>query len=159
FMSMYVTGRAQADPFGTLQDAVLMKAGDAPYKGLSDGPRAGDFSGISVDPAAPDTFWAANEYATSTISEPNWSTAIINFTLDGSIPAGTDPNRGFLVQVYLDLLKRQADSAGLAFWSGLLNQGISRELVVREIQNSLEYRTLVVQGLYYSVLGRAPDRA
>ena len=76
-MSMYVTGRAATDPTGTMQAAVLAKAGEQYYQGT----RVGDFSGITVDPTTGTTYWAANEYsiATSDLSLPNWGTWIAKF--------------------------------------------------------------------------------
>jgi hypothetical protein len=88
-MSMYVTGRLSNDPAGTMETGVLAKTGEQYYQGT----RIGDFSGISVDPSAGTTYWAANEYSISTndLSLPNWGTWIAKFHL-GSSPAGTGPS-------------------------------------------------------------------
>ena len=79
FVSMYVTGRFPAEPPGTMQTPVLVKAGEANYAAFDcttlDGCRAGDYSGITVDPDSSSVFCAANEYATSDVSE-NWGTWI-----------------------------------------------------------------------------------
>jgi hypothetical protein len=87
FMSMYVTGRLIADPLGTMQTPVLAKAGTRNYVAFDcdefDEPnvcRAGDYSGITVDPDLPNVFCAANEYATDD-SENNWGTRIACFSL------------------------------------------------------------------------------
>jgi hypothetical protein len=73
FMSMYVTGRAPAD-IGNVMDLPVEEVGGvANYQGS----RAGDFSGISIDPVN-GTFWAANEFSTSAFS-PNWGTWIAHF--------------------------------------------------------------------------------
>jgi autotransporter-associated beta strand protein len=78
-MSMYVTGRSTADALGTMETPVLVKSGEMNYQGT----RTGDFSGITLDPTAPggNTFWAVNEYATTTtqITVPNWGTWIAQF--------------------------------------------------------------------------------
>ena len=68
-------------------------------------------------------------------------------------------NQRLVAQFYLDLLQRPADSDGLAFYSGQLQQGTSASQVVLEIESSAEYRTLQVQGLYQSLLKRAADPA
>jgi len=93
FVSMYVTGQMFGDASGTMQFPVLAKAGEANYKAfdcfnfnskLFKGPcRAGDYSGITVDPDTPDTFCAANEYARSRVPGmiANWGTWITCFTL------------------------------------------------------------------------------
>jgi hypothetical protein len=95
YMSMYVTGRAAADPSGTMQTPVVAQAGVAPYAASFDTSpyRAGDFSGITVDisPTTPfqpiNAFWAANEYATATGPAANWGTALASFSVT---PTGPD---------------------------------------------------------------------
>jgi hypothetical protein len=79
YMSMYVTGRTNADAAGTMETPVLVAAGQANYTGG----RAGDFSGLSVDPANTTQFWAANEYKPISAF---WGTYLGNFSL--SVPAG-----------------------------------------------------------------------
>ncbi|HEY6200279.1 MAG TPA: hypothetical protein VI231_16865, partial [Candidatus Binatia bacterium] len=84
FVSMYVTGQLSGDPAGTMQTPMLVKAGERNYTAFDctnqQGCRAGDYSGITVDPDTADTFCAANEYATSDVSE-NWGTWIACFKL------------------------------------------------------------------------------
>jgi hypothetical protein len=80
-MSMYVTGRTSADAPGSMESPALVQSGKDFYNGT----RAGDFSGISVDPVSGTSFWAANEYAT--LQDPNdplalnWGTWIGNFSV------------------------------------------------------------------------------
>jgi uncharacterized protein (TIGR03118 family) len=77
-----------------------------------------------------------------------------NDGLFGSIaPAVTTPP-SFVSQAYLDLLGRQADAGGLAYWTGKLNSGLSRQQVVAGIQDSVEYRSIEVNGVYQRLLGR-----
>src|SRR5439155_12361680 len=66
-------------------------------------------------------------------------------------------NQAFVAQVYLDLLHRPADAGGLAAWTGLLDQGVSRPAVVEAMESSLEYRTDLVQSLYTQYLHRNAD--
>jgi hypothetical protein len=84
FVSMYVTGQILGDALGTMHVPLLAKAGERTYVAFDctskDGCRAGDFSGITVDPDLFDTFCAANEYATSSLSE-NWGTWVSCFNL------------------------------------------------------------------------------
>jgi hypothetical protein len=77
---------------------------------------------------------------------------------DRSVPAviGT-PDQNFVDQVYHDLLNRPADPAGLAFWTGLLNQGLSRTQLALDIENSVEQRIDQVQALYQNILGHPAD--
>jgi uncharacterized delta-60 repeat protein len=84
----------------------------------------------------------------------NGDFALARYLGDQRIP---DANQRFISQVYLDLLQRPAEPAGLNFWSGLIDQGMSRTQVVLQIENSPEYHALEVQRLYGLVLGRAAD--
>ncbi|MBI3411108.1 MAG: DUF11 domain-containing protein [Planctomycetes bacterium] len=83
FMSMWVTGRVSTDATGTMEASVKVPAGSgqANYDDFTSGNRAGDLSGINVDPVD-GSFWAANEFA-NTEATANWGTAIANFTLSG----------------------------------------------------------------------------
>lgn len=71
-----------------MQKPKLVKAGEANYRDSNcfagsffDICRAGDYSGITVDPDTPDTFCAANEYATSPMAGANWGTWITCFRI------------------------------------------------------------------------------
>ena len=87
FMSMYVTGRNSGDAIGTMEASVLVPAGhgQANYKDFTTGGRAGDLSGINVDPSD-GSFWAANEFA-NTEATANWGTAVANFTIGNPLPS------------------------------------------------------------------------
>jgi uncharacterized protein (TIGR03118 family) len=69
---------------------------------------------------------------------------------------GSDNDR-FVDQVFQDLLNRQADDAGLTFWTGQLDQGVTRSQVVAGIEKSTEYLTDVVQKAYQQFLHRPGD--
>ena len=74
------TGRAPADPLGTLGTELNIQTGTgSQLTGLS---RWGDYSSISVDPTDDCTFWYTTEYlkANGTF---NWSTRIANFKFAG----------------------------------------------------------------------------
>jgi PKD repeat protein len=87
YMSVYVTGRTASDAPGTMQTPVLAKAGEAPLSQFDGSPyRAGDYSGITVDPVN-GTFWIVNEYAeVKTDPNANWTTRIVNFWLTTPVP-------------------------------------------------------------------------
>lgn len=150
-MSMYVTGRTDQDEPGLMQTPLLAKAGVTNYQGG----RAGDYSGISVDPVDPTTFWAVNQFADQAKTTDNWATWIAQFQV-----VGTDPNsrvtrdRSFVNQLYIDLLGRQADAFGLQFWTTSLRLGATRAQVSLGIQNSEEARARAVNLLYLNVMGR-----
>jgi hypothetical protein len=95
YMSMYVVGQTLADPRGVMEPPLLVKAGEANYIGF----RAGDYSGITVDPLTNTSFWAANEYATGTDNAyyshpPNWGTWIAPFSVGGSGGGGAGASGG-----------------------------------------------------------------
>lgn len=92
YMSMYVTGRSSGDPSGTMQTPVVAKAGQAPYSASFDSSpyRAGDYSGVTIDPSD-GSFWAANEYAKNINASANWGTYVSNYTLGATGPDTTPP--------------------------------------------------------------------
>jgi autotransporter-associated beta strand protein len=69
------------------------------------------------------------------------------------------PTEAFVSQVYLDLLGRSVDSAGLVSWSTQIDQGTARSQVVLGIEQSIEYRMDLVDRLYATFLHRTPDQA
>jgi hypothetical protein len=77
-------------------------------------------------------------------------------SLTGQALLGTQ-NQRWLARVYVDLLGRQIDPSGLAYWGSLLTQGISRTQIVLGIQSSFEYRAKLVQSWYLKYLGRPAD--
>ena len=87
YLSMDVTGRDPSDTAGTMEAPVLVPAGtgQANYKDFSSGGRAGDLSGINIDPTD-GSFWAANEFA-NTEATANWGTAVADFTISSPLPS------------------------------------------------------------------------
>ncbi|HZU34488.1 MAG TPA: putative Ig domain-containing protein, partial [Gemmataceae bacterium] len=63
----------------------------------------------------------------------------------------------FLEGVYNDLLHRPLDSQSLAGWAPMLQQGVSRQAVVSQIENSTEYRTDLINQLCNTYWHRPPD--
>jgi len=80
---------------------------------------------------------------------------------DTSTPlAGSGPsNDRWINQIYLDLLGRPADAAGLATLGGLLTGGTPRSTVASIVLTSAEYRTRLLTGFYATFLRRAPSAA
>jgi PKD repeat protein len=66
-------------------------------------------------------------------------------------------NERFVAAVFQDLLHRPVDASGLTFWASQLALGVSAPQVVQGIENSVEYRTDVVEALYTQYLHRAAD--
>jgi hypothetical protein len=79
--------------------------------------------------------------------------------LEELLPGGVrgTPNQRYVSELYRDMLRRQVGPMGLAFWSGLLDQGVSRFDIVLGIENSIEYKTDVVQDMYHQFLYRDAD--
>jgi hypothetical protein len=65
YAGAYAAGREVADPAGTLQPSLTVKAGEDWYFRQFSGTRNrwGDYSGIAVDPIETDKFWVFNEFA------------------------------------------------------------------------------------------------
>lgn len=66
-------------------------------------------------------------------------------------------NDGWVRALYSALLHRNPDSAGLAYWLGVLDAGASRASVAADFYGSIESRRTRVKGLYLALLGRSPD--
>jgi hypothetical protein len=63
----------------------------------------------------------------------------------------------FVAQAYRDLLQRDADAGGLAYWSGLIDGGMPRFAVVSALENSPECQGQRIEALYTSLLHRPGD--
>ena len=136
YMSMYVTGRVPGDPAGTMESPVLVPKGTglANYKDFSGGGRAGDLSGINVDPVD-GTFWAVSEYA-NTQATANWGTAAAHFALSSPIPStdlavsvtgptGVDVTAGARNVTYTITVSNNGASAGNLVLTDTLPAGTS----------------------------------
>jgi len=71
----------------------------------------------------------------------------------------TTPTQIYVASLYHQLLQRDTDPAGLAYWSAKLDAGEQPSQVVQEIQASSEYQTLELQNLYHQLLGRTGELA
>jgi hypothetical protein len=77
-------------------------------------------------------------------------------TIDNS--NATDSEK-YVSQVYHDLLARGVNGDGLAYWSNLLDSGVDRSIVARELSHSPEYyQTNVIVPAYRQFLNRAADQ-
>jgi hypothetical protein len=66
----------------------------------------------------------------------------------------------FVKSLYTNLLHRNGDTAGIAFWVGQIqNNGLSNEQVATDFWQSAEHRTLEVDAYYINFLHRTPDAA
>jgi hypothetical protein len=76
-----------------------------------------------------------------------------------NIDARGDPNQIYVLQLFQELLGRDADASSLAYLSGLLDQGVSRLQVVHIVQSSAEYATRELKIVYQELLNRDADSA
>jgi hypothetical protein len=74
------------------------------------------------------------------------------------LPAGgLTLNQCFVTQLYQDVLTRTPDSAGLAYWSASLDQGMTRTEVAGQLTQSSEALSQVLDSLYEAYFGRNSD--
>jgi uncharacterized protein (TIGR03118 family) len=78
-------------------------------------------------------------------------------SLQATAPGGA--NARFVDQLYQQFLHRQAEPGGLAFWTNLMDQGMTRTQVAAGIENSTEGLTIQVQNAYQQFLHRSPEQA
>ena len=80
---------------------------------------------------------------------------------DTSTPVtGSGPsNDRWISQIYIDLLGRPADAAGLSTLGGLLTGGASRGSVALNVLSSDEYRKRLLTSFYATFLHRVPSAA
>jgi hypothetical protein len=76
---------------------------------------------------------------------------------DQFIYGSLNQTQRYVAQVYLDLLGRAVDPAGLAGWSNYISAGNPRAQMVQAVEASLEYRSVVVQNAYRGLLHRPAD--
>jgi hypothetical protein len=107
--------RQAGDPLGKMAAGTLVAAG------ISDGNfgRAGDYSGIAVDPADGTTFWAESEYQGNAF----WNTRVASFTLQP--PVDQDWFQINLPQYYVLRLTTTTPSDGSGQFHNTLNPHIT----------------------------------
>lgn len=66
-------------------------------------------------------------------------------------------NRGWVTDLYREILLREPDPGGLDHWADKAAAGVSHVVIAGDFYGSLESRRTRVTGLYASLLDRAPD--
>ena len=85
--------------------------------------------------------------------------AMVRDLMVSRLAAGA-PVRHYVNALYRSFLMRDADPAGLPYWTGRLVTGdLSRLQLASSLSTSQEYVAVQVAALYNDVLGRAPDDA
>ena len=70
--------------------------------------------------------------------------------------SGQDADTLYVAALYRDVLGRQADQAGLTYWVGQLQDGLTRPMVAQDFLHSTEHFTNEVTNYYQTFLNRAP---
>ena len=154
--------------FGTLSNALLVgNFGDGLINAFNPttGAFLGQLQGVNGNTVHIDGLWGLDFGNGASAGPTNtlFFTAGINAERNGLFgslqPSVTgSANDQFVDQVYQDLLGRQADDTGLAFWTAQLDQGVTRSQVVAGIESSTEYLTDTVQKAYQQFLHRPADQ-
>jgi hypothetical protein len=121
------------------------------------------YGGVLVDLPAGDSY-QVTVTSGATVSGQNFAdvpTSIalpLTLPLTSPFPKQGNPDADFVEALYRALLARNADPAGLASWTGLLESGqLSRMGVAHGIRVSPEHFTQEVTDFYLTILNRPPD--
>ena len=95
--------------------------------------------------------------ASQTVTVRAGQTALaVNF---GEAPAPFTANQRFVVQLYHDLLGRNAEPQALQYWPSVIASGQTLSQIVLDIEESQEYHNDAVNGVYELYLHRTADPA
>lgn len=85
YPSVSYAGRKKNDPLNqmSIAERMIIPGGGCQTGSWSGRSRWGDYSGLSIDPDAPTTFWFTTEYYETT-SVSSWKTRIASFTFDNN---------------------------------------------------------------------------
>ncbi len=99
YPSIRYTGRKKNDPLNTMSIAerTIVPGGGCQTGIWSGRSRWGDYSGMSVDPDAPTTFWFTEEYYATT-GTSNWQTRIAGFTFENNFSTAASAYPALLCQ-------------------------------------------------------------
>jgi hypothetical protein len=91
------TGRYKNDPLNqmTIAERTIINGGGCQTGSWSGRSRWGDYSGMSVDPSCPTTFWYTTEYYPAT-SSSNWVTRVGSFTFGNEFSTSASASPTFL---------------------------------------------------------------
>jgi hypothetical protein len=92
--------------------------------------------------------------STTTTTRPPTTTTTVPPTTTTTIAPVQTQNARFVDRAYRDLLGRSPTASESSFWLGLLNAGYSRTSVASSITSGTEYRQMVVNSYYQTLLGR-----
>ena len=84
------------------------------------------------------------------------SSGAVTVTVNGGVVPG-NPNEKWVNQLYRDLLGRNGDQGGVAFWAQLVNTGASRTAVALQFEQTPESLAALINNVYEGTLHRAAD--
>ena len=91
---------------------------------------------------------------------------LVTVTVGAAPPVGAEESVGhlptaedFVTQQYEDFLGRAPDDGGLAYWAGLVRQGVEPSALVESMATSAEFEGVIAPlvRLYFAFFGRPPD--
>ena len=80
-----------------------------------------------------------------------------NSSAIGSGSATFDLDRYFVRELYREVLGREGDTAGIGYWTSVIDGGKARTFVAKNFWESVEHRTAEVKAMYQTYLHRAAD--
>jgi trimeric autotransporter adhesin len=101
--------------------------------------------------AGTDSVTAVYQGDTNFAGSTSASQAITVSSASGAMTA----NEQYVTQVFLAVLGRSPQASGLAYWSNLLAEGVSRRMVARLIVNSREAQLVAANTAFQAYLGRS----
>jgi hypothetical protein len=166
----------QIDPGALASFGAALAGGEARADVLSDIFATQEYALWQIEPAIR-LYYAALARCPDYVGLQNWCNALHSgaLTLTGAgdqfassaeflLKYGNLDNAGYVQQLYLNVLGRQADPAGLANWVARLDGGASRGAVLTGFSESPEFQTdmanpVEIIRLYYLLLHRMPTAA
>jgi hypothetical protein len=85
--------------------------------------------------------------------------ATATISIDRHLSGGQGNAQAYVKALYEQLLGRDADAAGMAYWVDLLSSGVTRQQVGAGLLNSDEGRLQQINDLYFTYLGRSGEDA
>lgn len=132
--------------------AAALAHSDEYYANFVIKPAYRDFLAREVDPASL-AYWTAQLHAG--LRDQQFEADLLGSDEFFSHAGGAEDK--WVDAVYQDLLKRAPDNAGLNYWLGQLNGGMSREEAALAFAESKEVETATIGDDYQHYLGRAAD--
>jgi cyclophilin family peptidyl-prolyl cis-trans isomerase len=147
--TVFVNNDGSGVPDGNNPSATTNSNGTYYFSNLA----AGSYTVMEVVPSGVTLTTADSQ----TVTVKTGQTALgVNF---GEAPAPLNASQKFVVQIYHDLLGRNAEPEALQYWPAQMAAGQTPSAIVLDVEGSQEYEDDVVNGVYRLYLHRAADPA